>query len=55
LKTEAHHFIRCIEDRAPVITDGEAGLRIVNILEAATQSLAERGRLVELERTSVRS
>ena len=55
LKTEAQHFIRCIEDRVPVITDGEAGLRIVGILEAATQSLAERGRLVELDRAQVRS
>ena len=29
--------------------DGHAGLRVVQILEAATQSLAERGRVVELE------
>lgn len=55
LKVEAQHFVRCIEDRVPVITDGEAGLRVVNILEAATQSLAERGRLVELDRAQVRS
>ena len=55
LRTEAVHFIQCIEDRVPVITDGEAGLRIVGILEAATQSLAERGRLVELDRAQVRS
>jgi predicted dehydrogenase len=49
LKTEALHFVRCIEDRVPVTTDGEAGLRVVRILEAATQSLLERGRLVELD------
>jgi predicted dehydrogenase len=49
LRTQALHFVRCIEDRVPVITDGEAGLRVVRILEAATQSLAERGRLVELD------
>ncbi|MGH6689267.1 MAG: Gfo/Idh/MocA family protein [Gammaproteobacteria bacterium] len=55
LKVEAQHFVRCIEDRAPVITDGEAGLRVVSILEAATQSLSERGRLVELDRAQVRS
>jgi predicted dehydrogenase len=54
LKTEAQHFIRCIEDRVPVITDGEAGLRIVNILEAANQSLADHGQLVELDSGSVR-
>jgi predicted dehydrogenase len=54
LKTEALHFVRCIDDRAPVITDGEAGLRVVSILEAATQSLLERGRLVELDHAQVR-
>jgi hypothetical protein len=31
------------------ITDGHAGLRVVRILEAATRSLAERGRVIELE------
>jgi predicted dehydrogenase len=54
LKTEAMHFVRCIEDRVPVITDGECGLRIVSIMEAATQSLAERGRLIELDHSPVR-
>jgi predicted dehydrogenase len=49
LKTEALHFVRCIEDGVPVITDGEAGLRVVRLLEASTQSLRERGRPVELE------
>src|SRR5689334_17994262 len=48
LRTQALHFIRSIEDRAPVITDGDAGLRVVSILEAATQSINDRGRLVEL-------
>lgn len=48
LRVQAQHFVSAIEDRVPVITDGEAGLRVVRILEAATQSMAERGRLVEL-------
>jgi predicted dehydrogenase len=55
LKIQATHFVRCIEDRVPVITDGEAGLRVVRLLEAATQSLAERGRLVELDLAQVSS
>jgi predicted dehydrogenase len=54
LKTEALHFVRCIEDRAPVITDGEAGLRVVRLLEASTQSLLERGRLVEVALPALR-
>jgi predicted dehydrogenase len=48
LRTEALHFVRCIEQGERPITDGQAGLRVVRILEAATLSMAERGRLVEL-------
>lgn len=43
LSQEVAHFNRCIlEDRVP-INDGQAGLRVVKILEAANQSLANRG------------
>jgi predicted dehydrogenase len=48
LHTEAAHFIECIQDQKRPETDGEAGLRIVRILEAATRSLNGRGQLVEL-------
>jgi predicted dehydrogenase len=48
LRTEAVQFLRCIDDRAPVVTDGEAGCRVVRILEAATRSLAERGHPVAI-------
>jgi predicted dehydrogenase len=48
LRTQALHFIRCIEHAEPPITDGQTGLRVVRILEAATQALRDRGRLVEL-------
>lgn len=53
LRTEALHFISCIENGERPITDGEAGLRVVQILEAATRSMAERGRLVELNTARV--
>ncbi len=36
--------------RAP-LTDGEAGLRVLDVLEAATASLADSGRMVSLSRT----
>jgi predicted dehydrogenase len=49
LGAEARHFVRCVEGGERPITDGEAGLRVVEILEAATQSMARRGRLVELD------
>ncbi|HEV7857648.1 MAG TPA: Gfo/Idh/MocA family oxidoreductase [Pyrinomonadaceae bacterium] len=48
LHTEAAHFIECIRDQKRPETDGEAGLRIVRILEAATRSLNQRGQLIEL-------
>ncbi|QSJ15264.1 Gfo/Idh/MocA family oxidoreductase [Nostoc sp. UHCC 0702] len=53
LRTEGLHFIRCIEQGSRPITDGEAGLRIVRILEAATQSIKQRGQLVELNLAEV--
>ena len=44
LRAELRHFVRCIEHGQPPLTGGEVGLRIVEILEAATQSMADRGR-----------
>ncbi len=48
LRAEAEHFVECIENSTRPITDGEFGLRIVKILEAATESLRSRGRFVPL-------
>jgi len=48
LLAEAGYFIRCITHGERSITDGRAGLRVVRILEAATQSMNTRGRPVEL-------
>ena len=49
LKVEAEHFCHCVKHGEPSDTDGYAGLRVVRILEAATQSLKERGRPVRLD------
>ncbi len=48
LAVEAAHFVRCIDERKQPITDGQAGLRVVQILEAASQSMRQRGVPVEL-------
>src|SRR5438128_4201804 len=48
LRLEALHFVECLEQSKPPLTDGHAGLRIVRILEGASQSLAQGGRPVEL-------
>ena len=50
LRTEALHFLDCIEHGRRPETSGEAGLRIVRILEAATASLRDQGRLVPVSR-----
>jgi predicted dehydrogenase len=49
LQTEALHFIQCIEKNEQPETDGPAGLRMVNMIEAAETSLRNRGKLVEIQ------
>lgn len=53
LNTEGLHFIDCIQKGDRPITDGQAGLQVVRILEAATQSLKQQGRLIELNPVEV--
>ena len=48
LHVEAAHFVDCIERRATPRTGGLAGVRVVRLLEAATESMASQGRLVPL-------
>jgi predicted dehydrogenase len=43
LKVEAEHFVSCVRTARRPDSDGPSGLRIVRILEAATQSLANQG------------
>jgi len=48
LKTELEYFIGCIVNGQTPFNDGAAGLRVVRLLEAADQSLKERGKIVAL-------
>ncbi|MEP6636084.1 MAG: Gfo/Idh/MocA family oxidoreductase, partial [Acidobacteriota bacterium] len=48
LQTEVLHFIDCIEHNTKPETDGEAGLRLVKIVEAAERSLRARGELLDI-------
>jgi predicted dehydrogenase len=50
LSVEAAHFVECIEKGTTPMSDGEAGLRVVRLLEAACESMADQGRLVEIGR-----
>jgi predicted dehydrogenase len=49
LAVEARHFIECIRTGHPPLSGGETGLRMIRILEAASQSMAEQGRLIQLK------
>jgi predicted dehydrogenase len=53
LRAEVLHFVHCIEKGECPITDGKAGLRVVQILEAATQSMANQGQPIELKTAGV--
>jgi predicted dehydrogenase len=43
LRSEVEHFIDCIKNKKTPITDGESGLRVVKILEAAAISIKRQG------------
>lgn len=53
LRREIDHFLHCIRQHEEPITGGSAGLRVVEILQAASQSMAQRGRPVELRLTTL--
>mgnify|MGYP002725615435 CR=1 FL=1 len=48
LAVEVKHFADCIENHKVPQSDGAAGLDVVRILEAATESMSKQGRPVEL-------
>jgi predicted dehydrogenase len=55
LRVELAHFLDCIGKNLTPLTDGHAGYRVVKILEAATESVRGRGRLIELAGTGARA
>jgi predicted dehydrogenase len=48
LKVECEHFVDCIQNNKKPITDGQSGLRVVRILEAAEKSIKNDGIKVRL-------
>jgi predicted dehydrogenase len=48
LTHELSYFVDCITNDQTPMNDGEAGLRVVNMLEASTKSIRQRGALVYL-------
>ncbi len=48
LRTQAQHFLECIENGRKPLTDGASGLRVVRILEASSESLRSSGARIRL-------
>jgi predicted dehydrogenase len=49
LQTEVEHFIECVQTGAPAVSNGMSGLRVIEVLEAASRSIADHGKPVELQ------
>lgn len=50
LQTEAEHFVDCVRNGTSPVSNGRSGLRVVEILEAASRSIAAQGKPVRLRR-----
>ncbi|MEQ9505799.1 MAG: Gfo/Idh/MocA family oxidoreductase [Hyphomonas sp.] len=48
LRVEGEHFVDCVINGKTPITDGRLGLRVVEVLEAATNSMRSRGATVHI-------
>lgn len=49
LRSQCLHFLECISTRRQPLTDGESGLRVLRVLDAAESSLARGGEPVDLK------
>ncbi|MGR4925908.1 Gfo/Idh/MocA family oxidoreductase [Bradyrhizobium sp. 187] len=50
LQVEVEHFIDCVRSGTRPISSGMSGLRVIEVLEAASRSIAEQGKPVLLKR-----
>ena len=53
LKEECQHFLTCCNDRRLPQTDGLEGMRVLNVLQAAQQSLDSKGHVVSINGKSI--
>jgi predicted dehydrogenase len=51
LQTEVEHFVDCLRDGKIPISSGVSGLRVVEILEAASRSIKEQGKPIRLKQS----
>jgi UDP-2-acetamido-3-amino-2,3-dideoxy-glucuronate N-acetyltransferase len=52
LKAECQHFLECIAAKQACKTDGQEGLRVLQVLQASQQSLDQNGRRIQLRQVS---
>jgi len=50
LQTEVEHFVDCIRNGAAPLCDGASGLRVIEVLEAASRSVAQQGCPIPIDR-----
>lgn len=55
LRTEIDHFAACVLDGAVPLTDGQAGLRVVDLIERAVASIRQGGRPIDLRQVRLAS
>jgi hypothetical protein len=48
LRAEADHFVDCVTKGKKAMNDGHAGRRVVQMLQAASESVGKRGEAVRL-------
>lgn len=48
LRNETQYFIECVKDGKTPFNDGQAGLRVVRMLEACDESVKNNGKMVEI-------
>jgi predicted dehydrogenase len=53
LRVEGEHFLDCVLEGKASITDGRLGLAVVEIIEAATESMRNRGKTVQIRQLEV--
>jgi predicted dehydrogenase len=49
LQMEMEHFIECVRTGASPVSNGLSGLRVIEVLEAASRSIADQGKPVRLK------
>ena len=55
LSVGGEHFVDCIEHGKVPETDGKLGMRVVELIEAATSSMREKGETVYIKRQGTTS